>query len=138
MKTMIEVQATDYAEVARALPENILTTDLANSVIEMQGVAASPGCHVGRARVAHGELDLQELQAGDVLVWAGRGPISPALLRVAGALVIGVGGLLSSSATIAREYQLPAVVGIGSGINLLRDGQVVEVDGSQGFVRVRP
>jgi phosphoenolpyruvate-protein kinase (PTS system EI component) len=51
-----------------------------------------------------------------------------------GALVTDTGGLLSHPAIIAREYRVPAVVATGSATRVLRDGQMVTVDGSTGLV----
>ena len=53
-----------------------------------------------------------------------------------GALVTDTGGILSHPAIIAREYHIPAVVATGNATSLLRDGQMVTVDGTAGVVAV--
>jgi phosphohistidine swiveling domain-containing protein len=132
--TLNKVQRATHADAAGSFPEPSLFPALAE--VEMRGVSASPGRYTGQVHVLNDESRPQEVQAGAVLAWTGRGSISPALLRMAGALVTGSGGTLSASATIAREYGVPAVVGLGSEIARLYDGQAVEVDGCNGLVRV--
>lgn len=53
-----------------------------------------------------------------------------------GALVTDTGGILSHAAIIAPEYQIPAVVASGNATTVLRDGQIVTVDGTAGAVRI--
>ena len=56
------------------------------------------------------------------------------LFAVAGAVVADVGGILSHSAIVAREYGLPAVVGTNIGTTVIKDGQLITVDGNKGLV----
>jgi rifampicin phosphotransferase len=58
------------------------------------------------------------------------------LFATAAALVTDTGSAYSHSAVVAREYALPAVVGVGNATTVLRDGMLVEVDGDRGVVRV--
>ena len=58
------------------------------------------------------------------------------LFAVAAALVTEVGGVLSHPAVTAREYGLPAVLNVKNATKLIRDGQLVEVDGANGLVRI--
>jgi phosphoenolpyruvate synthase/pyruvate phosphate dikinase len=81
-----------------------------------------------------GEFD--KLQPGDVLVCPTTSPVWSVLFPSLGALVTDTGGMLSHPAIIAREYQVPAVVALGNGTSLLRDGQLVTVDGSIGTVEI--
>jgi pyruvate,water dikinase len=55
---------------------------------------------------------------------------------VASAVVTETGGVLSHAALTAREYGLPAVLSVENATRLIRDGQLVEVDGSKGIVRI--
>ena len=57
------------------------------------------------------------------------------LFLTAGALVMEVGGIMSHGAVVAREYGIPAVVGVKGATRLLRDGEIIEVDGATGEVR---
>jgi rifampicin phosphotransferase len=101
------------------------------------GLPVSAGTVEGRARVI---LDLAEadLEAGDILVTAYTDPSwTPAFVAIKG-LVTEVGGLMTHGAVIAREYGLPAVVGVEHATRLIRDGQRIRVHGSDGYVEVLP
>ena len=100
--------------------------------------AAPPraGCYTGPVRVVMGEHEFGKLRAGDVLVCPVTSPVWSVLFPSVGALVTDTGGLLSHPAIIAREYRVPAVVATGNATGLLRDGQVVRVDGTAGTVEV--
>ncbi|MFD8662683.1 rifamycin-inactivating phosphotransferase [Streptomyces globisporus] len=101
----------------------------------LAGLAVSTGSVEGRARVI---LDLAdaELEEGDILVTRFTDPSwSPLFLGVAG-LVTEVGGLMTHGAVIAREYGLPAVVGVDRATRLIRDGQRIRVHGTDGYVEM--
>ncbi|BBG03318.1 MULTISPECIES: rifamycin-inactivating phosphotransferase [Pseudonocardia] len=99
------------------------------------GLPASTGEVEGRARVVP-DLAAADLRTGDILVTAFTDPSwSPAFVTVAG-LVTEVGGLMTHGAVIAREYGLPAVVGVAGATRLIRDGQWIRVDGTSGHVRI--
>ena len=102
----------------------------------INGLAGSPGVVRGRARVIHSLADAVRLEHGDVLVAPTTAPPWTALFGTAAAVVTDVGGILSHCAVVAREYMIPAVVGTKSATAALRDGQLVDVDGDQGLVRV--
>ncbi|MFF4186676.1 rifamycin-inactivating phosphotransferase [Streptomyces sp. NPDC001691] len=99
------------------------------------GLAVSGGAVEGRARVI---LDMSEadLEAGDILVTAFTDPSwSPLFVGIAG-LVTEVGGLMTHGAVIAREYGLPAVVGVEGATRRIRDGQRIRVHGTDGYVEI--
>jgi rifampicin phosphotransferase len=97
----------------------------------------SAGTVEGRARVI---LDLAEadFDAGDILVTAYTDPSwTPVFVAIKG-LVTEVGGLMTHGAVIAREYGLPAVVGVEDATRLIRDGQRIRVHGSDGYIEILP
>jgi pyruvate,water dikinase len=101
------------------------------------GLPVSAGAIEGRARVI---LDMAEanLEAGDILVTAFTDPSwTPLFVAIAG-LVTEVGGLMTHGAVIAREYGLPAVVGVEHATRLIRDGQRIRVHGTDGYVEILP
>ncbi|MGX7758436.1 rifamycin-inactivating phosphotransferase [Streptomyces angustmyceticus] len=101
----------------------------------LSGLPVSAGTVEGRARVI---LDLAraDLRAGDILVTTFTDPSwSPLFVGVAG-LVTEVGGLMTHGAVIAREYGLPAVVGVERATRLIRDGQRIRVHGTEGYVEI--
>ena len=103
---------------------------------EIAGVGASAGQAVGRVRVAHTLDEAQLLEAGEVLVCPSTDPNWTPLFALAAALVTDTGGSLCHAAVVAREYQLPAVVGTHVASAQLHMGQRVEVDGLAGRVRL--
>ncbi|THA58057.1 rifamycin-inactivating phosphotransferase [Streptomyces sp. A1136] len=99
------------------------------------GLPVSTGTVEGRARVV---LDIAEaeLEAGDILVTAHTDPSwSPLFVAIAG-LVTEVGGLMTHGAVIAREYGLPAVVGVEHATRLIRDGQRIRLHGTDGYIEI--
>ncbi|MGW1990215.1 rifamycin-inactivating phosphotransferase [Embleya sp. NPDC001921] len=101
------------------------------------GLAVSAGTIEGRARVIH-DMSEADLEAGDILVTAFTDPSwSPLFVGIA-ALVTEVGGLMTHGAVIAREYGLPAVVGVEGATRLIRDGQRIRVHGTDGYVELLP
>ncbi|MDG4829822.1 phosphoenolpyruvate synthase [Solwaraspora sp. WMMD1047] len=99
------------------------------------GLPVSAGTVEGRARVI---LDLAraDLAAGDILVTAHTDPSwSPLFVAIAG-LVTEVGGLMTHGAVIAREYGLPALVGVEHATRLIRDGQRIRLHATDGYVEI--
>ncbi|MFC8132285.1 rifamycin-inactivating phosphotransferase [Streptomyces sp. NPDC057302] len=99
------------------------------------GLPVSAGTIEGRARVILDMADA-DLEAGDILVTTFTDPSwSPLFVGIAG-LVTEVGGLMTHGAVIAREYGLPAVVGVEQATRLIQDGQRIRVHGTGGYVEV--
>jgi pyruvate,water dikinase len=99
------------------------------------GFPVSAGTVEGRARVI---LDMAEadLAPGDILVTAFTDPSwTPLFVAITG-LVTEVGGFMTHGAVIAREYGLPAVVGVEHATRLIRDGQRIRVQGTEGYVEI--
>ena len=101
------------------------------------GLPVSAGTIEGRARVV---LDIAEadLEAGDILVTAYTDPSWTPLFVAIKGLVTEVGGLMTHGAVIAREYGLPAVVGVEHATRRIRDGQRIRVHGTDGYVEILP
>jgi pyruvate,water dikinase len=101
----------------------------------LTGLPVSAGTVEGRARVI---LDMAkaDLEAGDILVTAYTDPSwTPAFVAISG-LVTEVGGQMTHGAVIAREYGLPAVVGVEHATDLIRDGQRIRVHGTEGYIEL--
>lgn len=102
----------------------------------LTGTPGSSGVVRGRVRVLRTFSDASQFQPGEVLVAPTTAQPWTPLFATAAALVTDAGGMLSHSAVVAREYGLPAVVGVGNATATLRDGMWIEVDGDRGTVRV--
>ena len=103
----------------------------------LTGLPVSAGTVEGRARVILDMADA-DLEPGDILVTAYTDPSwTPAFVAIKG-LVTEVGGLMTHGAVIAREYGLPAVVGVEHATRLIRDGQRIRVHGTDGYIEILP
>ncbi len=102
----------------------------------MTGVAASPGVASGPVRIITGPTEFARLRPGDVLVCRATDPAWTPLFASASAVVAETGGLLSHAAIVAREYGIPAVLGVLEATTRLHDGRTVTVDGGAGRVRI--
>ncbi len=101
------------------------------------GLPVSAGTVEGRARVI---LDMAEayLEPGDILVTAHTDPSWTPLFVTIKGLVTEVGGVMTHGAVIAREYGLPAVVGVEHATRLIQDGQQIRLHGTDGYVEILP
>ncbi|WP_433788499.1 rifamycin-inactivating phosphotransferase [Actinoplanes sp. CA-252034] len=101
----------------------------------LAGLPVSAGTVEGRARVVL-DVAAADLEPGDILVTAYTDPSwTPAFVTIAG-LVTEVGGQMTHGAVIAREYGLPAVVGVENATTVIEDGQRIRVHGTDGFVEI--
>ena len=131
-------EMTDGGSMVRAMFKGEMSpAPTGNSEInKVKGLPGSAGVTRGTARVIHSLADAGKLQPGDVLIASATEPPWTPLFATASAIVTDAGGVLSHSAVVAREYRIPAVVGTGKATTTFKDGQLLEVDGNQGIVRV--
>jgi pyruvate,water dikinase len=131
-------EMTDAGSVIRALFKGELAqpSDSRPEANMVQGLAGSAGVTRGAARILHSLTDASKLQPGDVLVTVATEPPWTPLFATAAAVVTDNGGVLSHTAVVAREYRIPAVVGTGFATRTFQDGQLLEVNGDTGTVRV--
>jgi len=101
----------------------------------LQGQALSAGVYEGVIRVVYDPLNTQ-LQEGEVMVTETTNPAWTPLFATAGALIMAYGGPMSHGGIVAREYGIPAVVGIPSATETLKDGQRVRVNGETGTIEL--
>ena len=102
----------------------------------LRGVGASPGVASGRVRVIETPDDVAAFVSGDVLVTPTPNPAWTPIYAFASALVTSTGSMLSHGLVSAREYHLPAVIGIADVTRRLENGQHVTVDGDRGTVSI--
>ncbi len=102
----------------------------------LRGNSGSPGMVRGRARVLRSLSEAEGLREGEVLVAETTAPAWTPLFATAAAVVTDTGGILSHCAVVAREYRIPAVVGTGGATAAIKSGQMIEVDGDAGIVRI--
>ena len=142
---IISKRKDEYKHYEKLTPPRIITSDgeiIAGEykrenlpAAAIVGLPVSSGVIEGRARVI---LNMEEadLEAGDILVTAFTDPSwTPLFVSIKG-LVTEVGGLMTHGAVIAREYGLPAVVGVENATKLIKDGQRIRVHGTEGYVEI--
>jgi pyruvate,water dikinase len=100
----------------------------------LRGAPVSPGTATGPARVIHSPAEFDRLRNGDILVTHTATPEWMILCPLAAGLVTDTGGPLSHSSIVAREFGLPAVMGVQRATLEIADGQLVTVDGNEGLV----
>lgn len=155
LHTVVRTQALDYGMISdrkeafkiheKLRPPRVITSDgeMINGAYNrdnlpagaLAGLAVSSGIIEGRARVV---LNMAEanLEEGDILVTAFTDPSwTPLFVSIKG-LVTEVGGLMTHGAVIAREYGIAAVVGVENATSLIKDGQRIRVNGTDGYVEI--
>ncbi|MFK4426309.1 phosphoenolpyruvate synthase [Bacillus sp. RC51] len=142
---LIHKQKNDYKLYEKLTPPRVMTSDgeiitgkykrenlPADAIV---GLPVSSGVIEGRARVILNMEDAN-LEDGDILVTAFTDPgWTPLFVSIKG-LVTEVGGLMTHGAVIAREYGLPAVVGVENATKRIKDGQRIRVHGTEGYIEV--
>ncbi|MEO2202963.1 phosphoenolpyruvate synthase [Paenibacillus pabuli] len=142
---VIEKRKEEYKLYEKLTPPRVITSDgeiitgkykreniPAEAIV---GLAVSSGVIEGRARVI---LNMEEadLEDGDILVTTFTDPSwTPLFLSIKG-LVTEVGGLMTHGAVIAREYGLPAVVGVENATKIIMDGQRIRLHGTEGYIEI--
>ena len=131
-------EVTDGGSMLRALfkGETNPTSTSKGEMNQVKGLPGSAGVVRGTVRVIRSLSEASKLQPGDVLIAVVTEPPWTPLFATASAIVTDTGGVLSHSAVVAREYRIPAVVGTGNATRTFQDGQLIEVDGNAGIVRV--
>ncbi len=142
---LISKRKEDYKSYERLTPPRVMTSD--GEIIESKyqrenfpaeaifGLAVSSGVIEGHARII---LNVEDAKLGseDILVTKFTDPSwTPLFVSIKG-LVTEVGGLMTHGAVIAREYGLPAVVGVENATRLIKEGQRIRVNGTDGYVEI--
>jgi len=102
----------------------------------INGNAASAGKVTATARVIMSLADADRLSHGEILVCPATMPPWTPLFAIASGVVTDHGGILSHTAIVAREYQIPAVIGTKVATSLIKDGQTITVDGTAGTIKM--
>ncbi|MCA0754265.1 phosphoenolpyruvate synthase [Paenibacillus sp. N4] len=142
---IISKRKDEYKGYEKLTPPRVITSDgeiitgkynrggLPDAAIA--GLAVSSGVIEGRARVIL-NMENAYLEDGDILVTSFTDPgWTPLFVSIKG-LVTEVGGLMTHGAVIAREYGLPAVVGVENATKLIKDGQQIRVNGTEGYIEI--
>lgn len=125
---------------------DFVNNDLAKTIIkeflsvekneEIKGIIASKGIARGKVCVVLKTADFHKFSKGDVLVTTMTRPEFFPLLKKAVAIITDEGGLTCHAAIVARELNLPAIIGTKNATKVLKEGDLVEVDANQGIVKI--
>lgn len=102
---------------------------------EMKGIPASPGKAKGTVVIVKGVSDLRKVKEGDIIVALTTHPDYVPAMQKASAIVTDEGGITSHAAIVSRELKLPCIVGTKYATKHLKDGDEIEIDADDGFVR---
>jgi len=143
--SVIAARKADYVLYARLTPPRVITSEgfvppsgpFAGDAPAgaLTGIPVSGGVAEGRARVVS-SVNEARLEEGDILVTRFTDPSWTPLFVTVKGLVTEVGGFTTHGAVITREYGLPAVVGVENATKLIRDGQRIRVNGTEGYVEI--
>lgn len=101
----------------------------------LKGISGSSGVAVGNVCIVHSPAEFHKMKKGDILVCELTDPEWTPLFSLASAVVADTGSSLSHAAIVAREFQIPAVLGVGFATTKFKDGDMIRVDGDKGEVR---
>jgi pyruvate,water dikinase len=133
-----EYQGLRLPSFWRGTPEPEMSSDEVpggSDELTLTGIAAGSGVVEGPVRVVH-DPDFTDVEPGEVLVAPTTDPSWASIMFVSAALVVDIGSVLSHAAVVARELGLPCVVNTRVGTRVLRDGDLVRVDGTAGTVTI--
>jgi pyruvate,water dikinase len=122
--------------IGRFDPDRFVPDSFDADAETLTGLAVSPGVVTGRARVILRSDTTEQVLPGEVLVAPFTDPGWTPYFLQAAAIVMDRGGLLSHGSIIAREYGIPAVVNVGPATRIIQTGQMLQVDGTRGEVRI--
>ncbi|MFA5954812.1 MAG: PEP-utilizing enzyme [Patescibacteria group bacterium] len=120
---------------ADAVKEKIFGSTDVSGMNEFRGLAASTGKVVGRVKVLKSVKEVNKIQRGDILVAVMTRPDYISAMKLAAAIVTDEGGVTSHAAIISRELGIPCIIGTKIATEVLKDGDLVEVNANHGVVK---
>lgn len=143
--SIIEARKDDYRHYEMLTPPRIITSDghvpatsfSSSNIPEgaIPGIPVSSGVVEGRARIVL-SVDDAKIEEGDILVTQFTDPSWTPLFVTIKGLITEVGGFTTHGAVVTREYGLPGIVGVENATKLIKDGQKVRVNGTEGYIEI--
>jgi pyruvate,water dikinase len=145
LKSIISERKKEFFEYENILPPKFIigdreyndTLDFKESTKIFQGIAASQGLATGRIRVLNKIEDIPQVNANEILVVPRTDPGWTPVFSKIGGLITETGGILSHGAVVSREYGIPAVTNIPNACKLFKTGQMVQINGYDGQIRIK-
>ena len=126
----------DEDEIERKKVEIFGQKQHTKEIIEIEGSIANKGRVKGRAFVTMSAHDAKNIKQGEILVTSMTSPDFIIAIKRAAAIVTNEGGILCHAAVVSREFGVPCIVGTRNATHLIKTGDLIEVDGNHGFVRI--
>ncbi len=142
---VVSQRRTALGRYQKMLPPMVITSDGESPVVRYQVADAPPDALVGNpvsAGVAEGIVHViydpqtETLKPGEILVTTFTDPGWTPLFINAGGLIMEVGGVMNHGSVVAREYGIPAIVGVRDATTILKTGQRVRIDGNRGIIEI--
>ena len=134
-----------FPRYQKMTPPLVITSDGETSIVKYEvadapegallGNPVSTGIYEGTVRIIH-DPQTESLAPGEILVATFTDPGWTPLFINAGALIMEVGGAMTHGSVVAREYGIPAIVGVPDAMTKLQTGQRVRVDGNRGIIEI--
>lgn len=121
-------------EVSKKLCDKIFKKTF-DEIRELKGTVASIGKSIGKVKIVKTIYEIEKVQKGDILVANMTRPEMVVAMKKAGAIVTDEGGITSHAAVVSRELGIPCIVGTRNATEVFKDGELVEVDATNGIVR---
>ena len=102
----------------------------------LRGISASAGEVIGKAKIILSQNDFDKFQTGEILVTEATSPAWTPLITLASGVITDIGGMLCHAAIVSREIGIPAVVSTQNASIIIKDGDLVKVDGTNGVVEI--
>lgn len=116
--------------------KSVLRNNIKVNTVSFSGITASKGIAKGHVKIVKTIKDMDKVKKGDILVASTTRPdLMPALIRCA-AIITDTGGITSHAAIISRELKIPCIVGTDIATQVLKDGNLVEVNANKGIIHI--
>jgi pyruvate,water dikinase len=113
--------------------EEIKTKEITGNIL-LQGLGASPGIASGKVKIIHNPKEITKIEQGDILVAVMTSPDYVPAMERASAIVTDEGGITAHSAIVSRELGIPCIVGTEKATSILKEGEVITIDGHKGII----
>lgn len=123
-------------EAVRRIRGRLFGTDAKTRVEDFRGMTASSGKAIGTARVLTSVKDMDKVMVGDILVAIMTRPDYIPAMKRAAAIVTNEGGITCHAAIVSRELGKPCIIGTKIATQVIKDGDLVEVNGNHGVVKI--
>ncbi len=121
--------------IAREVSEKIFKSAHSKNSF-LKGITASKGCATGKAKIIHNKDDFEKMEKGDILIATMTRPEFVPIMTKAGGIITDEGGITSHASIVARELKKPCVIGTKIATQVLKDGDLIEVDADKGIVKI--